>query len=172
MSVGQKRLQHSPCRALLQKECQSALEQDNETFVPKHLFLCLVPQSMAAGASGASGHCAVRAARGSAAEIARLRSPNMEDGCVTGWQWRQTTAPAASAHRVGDVGLLSPLVWQLEKDCLASSLSGPSCSGDCVIIDRLFIISGSVGKITIVIRIVLITGTPSYIFIILPSPHT
>lgn len=57
---------------------------------------------MAAGVSGASGQCVVQTAKDSAAEIAQLQSPNMEDGCVTEWHWPQTTAPAACAHRVGN----------------------------------------------------------------------
>lgn len=82
-------------------------------------------QLMAAGASGASGHCVVRAARGSAAETAQPRSPNMEDDCVTGWHWWRTTAPAASAQRVGDIITL----WHKDKQivhhhyCLFSSAS-------------------------------------------------
>ncbi|TDH02271.1 hypothetical protein EPR50_G00171390 [Perca flavescens] len=57
-------------------------------------------QWMVAGESGASGQCVVQTVRGSAAESVQLRSPNMEDGCVMGWHWLQTTAPAASAHRI------------------------------------------------------------------------
>lgn len=76
----------------------------------KHSFLYVTPQLMAAGESGASGRRVVRTARGSAAESARLRSPNTEDGCVTGWHWRLKTARAACAHRVGNTTTTS-LHW-------------------------------------------------------------
>lgn len=102
---------------------------------------------MAAGVSGASGPSAVRTARGSAAESAQLQSPDMEDGCVTGWRWPWTTAPAACAHRVCNshknkhtfsIGAVSPAV------------------GDS---DSRWIIFGSVGYIMIAIIITLITST-------------
>lgn len=67
--------------------------------------LCLGPQSTAAGESGPCGPCAAPTARGSAAESAPLPSPSTEGGCVTGWRWLQTTAPAASAHRVGTISV-------------------------------------------------------------------
>lgn len=68
-----------------------------------NLCICLIPQLMAAGESGACGLCAVQTVRGSAAESVQLQSPNMVDGCVTGWRWLPTTAPAASAHKVGNI---------------------------------------------------------------------
>lgn len=73
------------------------------------LSLCLPLQWMAAGESGVSGQRVVRTARGSAAESVRLRSPSMGGDCVTGWQWLQKTAQAASVHRVGNIS--STLHW-------------------------------------------------------------
>lgn len=99
-------------------------------------------QWMAAGESGASGRCAVRTARGSAAESARRRSPNMEAGCATGWRWLQTTALAASAHRVGNISISISIYWfmTLEEGGGDSLLSVPLCSGTVSLRILLFVI--------------------------------
>lgn len=100
-------------------------------------------QWMAAGESGASGRCAVRTARGSAAESARRRSPNMEAGCATGWRWLQTTALAASAHRVGNISISISIYWfmTLEEGGGGDSLlSVPLCSGTVSLRILLFVI--------------------------------
>lgn len=77
----------------------------NEPRICEHFVYSLSdsPQWMAAGESGASGRRVVQTARDSAAESVRRRSQNTEDACATGWRWLQTTAPAASAHRVGNI---------------------------------------------------------------------
>lgn len=63
--------------------------------------LCAILQWTAAGGIGASGRRAARTARGIAAGSAPPQSPNTEAGYATEWQWRRTTARAASALRVG-----------------------------------------------------------------------
>lgn len=100
---------------------------------------------MAAGESGVSGQCVVWTVRGSAAESAQLRSPSMGDGCVTGWRWLQTTAQAASVHRVGNTK--STLHWlkRRKREWFSIITVSPIVFTDCVIIDLLFIIFGSVG---------------------------
>lgn len=93
------------------------------------LSLCLPLQWMAAGESGVSGQRVVRTARGSAAESVRLRSPSMGGDCVTGWQWLQKTAQAASVHRVGNIS--STLHWLKRRkrySGLAPLLLVPLCS--------------------------------------------
>lgn len=85
---------------------------------------------MAAGESGASGRRVVQTARDSAAESVRRRSQNTEDACATGWRWLQTTAPAASAHRVGNIS------WVTKgKEKLSVITVSPILFRECVIID-------------------------------------
>lgn len=114
----------------------------------KPLSLCLFGQLTAAGASGASGRCAARTARGSAAGSARRRSPNTEGGCVTGWRWPRTTAPAACARRVSPIitttsttSTTSPPVHRERENRQFNIISvSPTVCRDCAIIDLLFII--------------------------------
>lgn len=75
----------------------------------------------------------------------------MEDDCVTVWRWPQKTAPAASAHRVGNSNNNEKLISNITVS--------PLVFGDYVIMDLLFIIFGSVGYIMIIITIMLITST-------------
>ena len=74
----------------------------------------------------------------------------MEDDCVTGWRWLQTTAPAASAHRVSNITNNEKYIVK-KHYCQSYYVH--------VITDLLVIIFGSVGYIVIIIKIMLITST-------------